>query len=417
MIQKTPSPIVDAPTQARTAFTTSRHLDFFSVKELTAQIGHPRSAWPLVLVKELIDNALDACEEANIAPAIKITVDEGGLTVCDNGPGIPPEVISGILNFEVRISSREAYVSPSRGAQGNALKTVVAMPFVLHGEQGKVTISARGLRHEIMVRVDRLRQKPVIEHIRHEDALVQNGTSITVHSSSSSAGTNDLFLQIEDDQRLDDDEDSTSSFPEIKARFVGLADDFTVVNPHVELKLDWFGHCLLDVKPTDSTWDKWRPSNPTSPHWYEPEHFARLVSAMLSHDLAHGHQRTVRELISQFRGLATSAKQKVILDVTKLSRATLRALMNADGLSLSEPVLKQLLNEMKSASKPVKPEQLGFIGKEHLAAKFQTLNCEMDSFNYQRAIGSTNGLPWIVEVAFAWCPDAEKRRIITGVIR
>jgi DNA topoisomerase VI subunit B len=26
------------------------------------------SAWPLVIVKELVDNALDACEEAGIRP-------------------------------------------------------------------------------------------------------------------------------------------------------------------------------------------------------------------------------------------------------------------------------------------------------------------------------------------------------------
>ena len=184
MIQKTLSLATsEIQTPGRTTFTTSRLLDFFSVKELTAQIGHARSAWPLVLLKELIDNALDACEESDVAPEITISVDERGLTVQDNGPGIPPEVVTGILDFAVRVSSREAYVSLCRGAQGNALKTVVAMPFVIDGKQGKVTISAKGVRHEITVRVDRIRQVPVIEHIQHEDAFVQNGTSITVHSS------------------------------------------------------------------------------------------------------------------------------------------------------------------------------------------------------------------------------------------
>ena len=57
----------------RTTFTTSRMGDFFSEKELTAQTGHEREDWPLVIVKELIDNALDACEDAGTPP--KITVD------------------------------------------------------------------------------------------------------------------------------------------------------------------------------------------------------------------------------------------------------------------------------------------------------------------------------------------------------
>jgi DNA topoisomerase VI subunit B len=45
----------------RETFTTSRVLDFFSEKELIAQVGHPVRDWPLVVVKELVDNALDAC--------------------------------------------------------------------------------------------------------------------------------------------------------------------------------------------------------------------------------------------------------------------------------------------------------------------------------------------------------------------
>ena len=53
-----------------------------------------------------------------VAPEIAISVDDRGLTVQDNGPGIPPEVVAGILDFAVRVSSREAYVSPCRGAQG-----------------------------------------------------------------------------------------------------------------------------------------------------------------------------------------------------------------------------------------------------------------------------------------------------------
>jgi len=40
----------------RIIFTTSRLLDFFSEKELTAQIGHSRDHWPVVVLKELVDN-------------------------------------------------------------------------------------------------------------------------------------------------------------------------------------------------------------------------------------------------------------------------------------------------------------------------------------------------------------------------
>jgi hypothetical protein len=89
----------------RTTFCTSRLLDFTNKKELTAQVGHPEVAWPVVILKELADNAIDA-EEASMAPAVSVVVDERGITVEDNGPGIPADVVGGVLDFSVRVSSR-----------------------------------------------------------------------------------------------------------------------------------------------------------------------------------------------------------------------------------------------------------------------------------------------------------------------
>jgi DNA topoisomerase VI subunit B len=163
----------------RTTFRTSRLLEFCSRKELVAQTGHEPDAWPLVVLKELVDNSLDACEEAGVGPEVVVQVEPRTITVVDNGPGMPPETVTNILDFSSRVSSREAYVAPDRGAQGNALKTILAMPFVLDGEAGRVEICARGLRHQIEFAVDALRQEPVIRH-RHLECDVTKGTSITV---------------------------------------------------------------------------------------------------------------------------------------------------------------------------------------------------------------------------------------------
>src|SRR5262249_6929980 len=160
-------------------FRTSRLLDFFSMKELTAQIGHGPKDWPLVVIKELLDNALDAAEESQIAPKVAVTITAAGITVTDNGPGIPVDTVAGILDFDVRVSSREAYVAPCRGAQGNALKTLVALPFVLNGERGTVEIEAHGVQHRILTRVDCIAQRPRLEHSQ-ESGLVKNGTRVSV---------------------------------------------------------------------------------------------------------------------------------------------------------------------------------------------------------------------------------------------
>jgi DNA topoisomerase VI subunit B len=72
----------------RTTFRTSRLLDFASEKELVAQTGHRREQWPLVILKELVDNAIDAAEEAGTSPVIEVVVGEAGIEVSDNGPGL-----------------------------------------------------------------------------------------------------------------------------------------------------------------------------------------------------------------------------------------------------------------------------------------------------------------------------------------
>jgi DNA topoisomerase VI subunit B len=163
----------------RVTFRTSRLLDFCSEKELIAQTGHNKNDWPLVVLKELMDNALDACEEARIPPVISVTVNSQGITVSDNGPGLPEETIKSILDYTIRVSSREAYVSPTRGAQGNALKTILAMPFVLDGEEGQVVIRSHGLDHIITFSVDHIHQEPVI-HRATQESSVKNGTSVKV---------------------------------------------------------------------------------------------------------------------------------------------------------------------------------------------------------------------------------------------
>jgi DNA topoisomerase VI subunit B len=60
------------PTLVRQTFKTSRLAEFCSQKELVNQTGHEVADWPLVIIKELLENALDGCEESGIAPKIEI---------------------------------------------------------------------------------------------------------------------------------------------------------------------------------------------------------------------------------------------------------------------------------------------------------------------------------------------------------
>jgi DNA topoisomerase VI subunit B len=380
----------------RTTFQTSRLLDFFSEKELTTQTGHAKGDWPSVALKELLDNSLDACEDAGIAPEITVKAHKKGIVVTDNSPGIPADTVAGVLDFSVRVSSRDHYISPTRGAQGNALKTILAMPFVLDGEAGRVDITAQGVRHEITIRVDRIKQEPRIEHRQHRDLFVRTGTRVGVHWPVS----------------------ASSILEAAKPRFLQVADDYTFLNPHLSLTVDWFGERRV-VKATDPVWQKWLPSDPTSAHWYSAEHLDRLIAGYITDDDRKGRQRTIREFVGDFAGLSGTAKQRAVLEETGLARMNLSALRNGDGLDRVK--VGALLDTMKAHARPIKPAALGAIGKDHLADRLRQLGCEMETFVYRKAAGDKDGVPWIVETAFAASAAAfdrsadTKRRLITGV--
>ncbi len=159
----------------RTTFESSRAGEYFDARQLSALTGVPQGEFASVCLKELIDNSLDACEAAGVAPEISIDVrDEDGairLAVTDNGPGIPPEVVRKVLDYNIRVSDKAAYRSPTRGAQGNALKTIIGIPYSL-GVREPVVITSRGVRHTIKPWIDpagHVRINHTEEHVSGEE--------------------------------------------------------------------------------------------------------------------------------------------------------------------------------------------------------------------------------------------------------
>ena len=170
-----------APVLQRVAFRTSRVAEFCSINELAKRTGRPTDEWPLIVLKETVDNGLDACEEPEIAPIIDIAVSTatGEIVITDNGPGILGETLASLIDYNSRTSSREAYVAPSRGQQGNAMQSIFAMAYALDGTRGETVIESRGQAHTITFETDRILREP---RITHEVAAsnTQIGSRVTV---------------------------------------------------------------------------------------------------------------------------------------------------------------------------------------------------------------------------------------------
>jgi hypothetical protein len=387
----------------RVVFLVSRLMEFCTKRELQNQTGHSVYDWPLVVLKELMDNALDACEEAEVAPVIEVIVGPASITIADNADGFAAKTIDSILDYSIRVSSREAYVSPTRGAQGNALKTILAMGYVLDREHadsdadavGVTIIESRGITHRIEFRVDHVNNQPRIAHTT--TPCTRNvGTKITIEWP-----TSETLLQY------------------TEQRFKYLTQSYVWFNPHLTLRGVWYDREFVNIKATNPQWEKWRPRDPTSPHWYDESKVQRYLAAHVAADRARKRQRTVREFIAEFRGLSGTAVQRKILAQVGCSHQSLAQFFGVD--RVNRDGIAKLLAAMRKHSKPVKPKHLGIIGAEHFKQRFLAAGGNSETFKYEQRKGFTSeGIPYVIEFAFGLHQSgltqgpAQSRTFITG---
>lgn len=357
------------------------------------QIGHDKDAWPIALLKELIVNALDACENAGITPQIEITVEADSVSVRDNGPGLPVAILEKSLDYMVRVSDKNHYISPTRGQLGNALKCVYAAPFVVNGEHGRVEVMAGGQIHRIDVTLDRLAQAPKLDHTLHPDGLVKSGTLVKMEWPQIAS-----YL----------DGTKSPSFYNAPPTAFELVRGYSLFNPHATFVYRDHNDETITYEATDTDWQKWKPSDPTSPHWYDPEQLRALIAAYVNSEREGAEAKTVRAFVSEFAGLSGTAKQKSVTEAVGLTGAYLHDLVKGDDID-PEPVAR-LLATMRTESRPIKPNALGKIGKEHIT-HWMTQYCDPESVRYKVITDTDNlGLPFVLEVALAYYADPGAHR-------
>jgi len=371
----------------RTAFETGRAAEYFSLRDLTALTGQEERRFPAVVLKELMDNAIDAAEEYTETPRVRVDVAPGEngiatITVEDNGPGIDPAVVQKILNFDTRTSTKQAYRSPTRGAQGNALKTIIGIPYALTGADTRLMVDSCGTLHEIRVGLNPA-GFPQVKHVLSESDRAE-GTAVSI----------DLPLNGL----------NPKAWP----------GEYALFNPHIELNYRDSTLCSR-VYPTVALGDQWRkvlPSDPTCPHWYTPDDFLRLVYSYIAeeHKANQEHEggpaRTLKQFIAEFRGLTGRVKgQRVAKRFPGIKR-----LSELEG---KQETIKELHQVMKEETKPMKPQSLGAVGEEHFRKYFEWLtNGDTDSFRYKAKRGMMDGVPFVVEVAFSYSDD---KGLFTGI--
>jgi hypothetical protein len=243
------------------------------------------------------------------------------------------------------------------------------------------------------VTLDRIAQAPRIVPEVIEDGFVKNGTLIKVHWPG-------LAGQV-------GDEGNGNFYKRWGA--LELIKTYAAFNPHATFKLDGETY-----ERSDPNWQKWRPDEPTSPHWYTPETLRDLIAAYVAEERRRGEKvKTVRAFVSEFRGLSSTVKQKEI--TARWSGVYLQDLVRDDDIDMG--FVEKILADMKAASNPAKPSALGMIGSKHLNFWLYGAGVAEHSIKYQRNMGvDESGMPYVIEVAFGVLKDDSKTRILkTGM--
>jgi len=352
---------VDDNKLSRTTFSTSRAAEFLEERALQAQTGQSRANFGDVVLKELVDNALDECETAGVTPEVEIEQDGYGLRISDNGRGLTTEIVERVLDFNTLTSDKAAYRSPTRGLQGNALKTVLGIARVRSGRP--VLVDSLGVQHRITVSINPA-GGIAIDHTRAPSERT-DGTRISVPVKPESAWSRRFavfnpHLNLSDQGQTADDE-----WAEFYKRTVG--DD----------------------------WRKPLPTDKTSPHWYDEAALQKLVFSHI--EASHNGHRDLPlgEFVRQFDGLSSTVKAKKVItaipDIRRLSDFE------------AEPGwIPGLLRAMQDEARIPQPKVLGRIPEQHYRACLERwYGIDTDGWWFRHKALMVDGIPWVIEFALA----------------
>jgi len=136
-------------------------------------------------VREAVDNALDACEEAGVLPEIRVEVAYDGeyyhVTVEDNGPGIVESQVARIFG-KLLYGSRFHKLSQSRGQQGMGISAAGMYAQLTTGKPMHILTRVAGEPKavELLVSIDTGRNRPDIHRKKHVPWDRPHGTRVEV---------------------------------------------------------------------------------------------------------------------------------------------------------------------------------------------------------------------------------------------
>lgn len=379
--------------------------DFIKREGLQKLSGVTAHEWDLYILKELLDNALDADEaDKNMEhPRIEAIViynrannNQSFSIEVKNQSNFPIENTQEIFDFSYRASDK-FFNYPSRGAQGNALKTILGMPYALNSfyfnnydiSHTPLIISHRHKYSTLKLKIDERQHKiKLIAESKYfqEDDVVEDLTSIKVNVRR--------FLQ-ENPRTIDELED--------------LAQAFAMFNPHA-----YFTFQFIILNGDDNIhktysfegnpkWDGKYDQRQIPPiHWYTLSQFRELI-------------------FSWYRQKSSSAEYSIsnvfqLFGFAQHPQFTFSEDRQLSAIIDNNDELERLYIYIKSHQYIRKTIKLGEIGKEQIKETCKSEISQPHLFFYRRYKTSylQEEHPFVLEVAL-FSKNVEKRSIKVGI--
>ncbi len=143
----------------------------------------------LIIVKEAVDNGLDACEEAHILPEIYVGIKETGteqyeIRIRDNGPGIVKEQVPRIFG-SLLYGSKFHRLKQTRGQQGLGISCAVLYSQLTTGTPTSIVSgTGDGRTHRYQLRIDVAKNRPIVMETSTEEGEPWHGTEVAFVAES-----------------------------------------------------------------------------------------------------------------------------------------------------------------------------------------------------------------------------------------
>jgi hypothetical protein len=167
------------PMSTRRMHSSSRTSENFTESGLVSNTGQQSSQWGRYIVKESLDNSLEAGDEVpNITVSIETDENEvRSITISDDGPGVPADNIETIFDVDAFGGTKRHYCRPTRGNQGNALMTVLGIQYLC---DRPLRVRSRSTEYRISADTETFSETVNIDIDRTELDDDEAGFSVTV---------------------------------------------------------------------------------------------------------------------------------------------------------------------------------------------------------------------------------------------